>query len=179
MAKKKVLAIILSVIILAAIIFIVIRGNSFKMALKNEGLGVGTVHTTIEHAFDANGQEFKVIQTTTEKEEMAVAIVTKNKWGFWEVTSCDVESADLGYARVGWIQNAGMFQFEWHMVYCGNNAIKTIEFSEEHIPSNVTVNIQQTEEYYQIHVISFAEPEVLSELDVMSILKENKFIERK
>lgn len=62
------------------------------------------------------------------------------------------------------------------MIYSGNNALKLIEFTPGQIPDNVTVNIQQAGESYWIHLITFAEPDVLNSIDMKSILQDNQCI---
>lgn len=185
--KYKTLALI--IILLVIVVFFIIRANSFVFALKNEGLTTGDIHTVEEHDYDANGREFKVVQTTSKSGELALALLTKNQFGFWSVTQCDVATADKqrDSVRIGWIQDGGakrfthtenaIFEQEWHLAYCGANAIKRIEIFPEQMPANVTVNIQQDGELYWIHVISFAEGEVLNDFDLMTILEENGCIQ--
>ncbi|MDK2903106.1 MAG: hypothetical protein PWQ93_1025, partial [Clostridiales bacterium] len=65
---------------------------------------------------------------------------------------------------------------EWHYAYYGTNAIKLIEFLPGQIPCNVVMNIRQAGEKFCIHLITFADPAVISNINIEALLKENKCI---
>lgn len=65
-----------------------------------------------------------------------------------------------------------IFDFEWHMLYYGNNAIKLIEFLPGQIPENVAIDIRQAGNIYSIHLINFGDPYVLPNIDIYSLLLE-------
>ncbi|WP_163193569.1 hypothetical protein [Clostridium thermarum] len=182
--NKKEIAIV--AIILIGIAFLIIRANSFSIALRRAGLNPNYVRT-IEHDFGTNDEEFKVIETSSKDSKITLAIVTKNKLGFWKVSSFRGDDrVDPHFTSIAWVKGGGFKRFsptggtviehEWHYAYCGDNAIKEIEFLPGQIPENVTVNIQQGDSKFLVHVISFAEPEVLNGFDVKALLEENKCI---
>lgn len=45
---------------------------------------------------------------------------------------------------------------ESHYYYISHNAVAKIEIPENILPHNVTVDVNQSSEYYTIHVVSFA-----------------------
>jgi hypothetical protein len=182
--NKREVAIAVSLLI--GIIVLIIRANSFSIALRRAGLNPNHV-TTIEHSFDSDKQEFKVIETSSKDNKLILAIVTKNRLGFWSISNIRGDgTANPHFASIAWVKGGGfkrfsptedsVFQNEWHYAYCGDNATKQIEFLPGQIPENVTVNIQQGGSKFWIHVISFAEPEVLNAFDVKALLEENKCI---
>jgi hypothetical protein len=142
---------------------------------------------TIERSFDSNQQEFRVIKTSSKDREIVLAILTRDGLGFWTVTSVSGEAqADPHLESIGWIRGGGVrrfshsedpdFSHEWNLVYYGNNAIQHILFRPGQLPENVAVNIQQAGEEYLIHIISFADPEVLNSIDIPALLEENHSI---
>ena len=164
---------------------IIIRANSFQISLHRQGLGNQNVDI-IDHGFDNNKDEFKVIKTISNDNEIVLALMIKNKMGFWNISSIKASTTDSNLVTIGWVISGGakrfvytenaIFEQEWHLVYCGNNAKKLIEFFPGQIPENITVNIQQAGEEYCIHIISFAEPDVLNSFDVITLLKNNQCI---
>ncbi|WP_139906133.1 hypothetical protein [Clostridium thermarum] len=182
--NKRELAI--AAILFIAIIALIIRANSFSIALRMAGLNSNYVRI-IEHDFGTNDEEFKVIETSSKDSKITLSIVTKNRLGFWKVSSFrGDDTVDPHFTSIAWIKGGGskrfsstedsVFENEWHYAYCGDNAIKEIKFLPGQIPENVTVNIQQGGSKFWIHVISFADPGVLNRFDVKAILEENKCI---
>lgn len=177
---------VLSVLLLGVIAFFIFKINSFSFSLMRSGYNQNNVQT-IEHSFDSNKEEFKVIKTNSKNKEIVLAIITKNSMGIWNVTkTTESTSVNPNIASIAWINGGGAkrflftsdptFEHEWHYVYYGTNAVKFIEFLPGQIPENVTVNIQQAGVQFWIHIISFAEPEVLNSISVENLLKENKCI---
>ena len=136
---------------------------------------------------DSNGDVFRIVRIDTVDGEVALAYLTRKSMIFWTVTQLKTEKEQQkGFVGIGWIMSAGIkafeaqdeivFEREWHIIYVGNNAIKLIDIPQEKIPSNVTINVQQARAYYQIHVISFADPDPSNKVDVRDILLSEKLI---
>ncbi|MBZ4646474.1 MAG: hypothetical protein PWR27_1432 [Petroclostridium sp.] len=183
---KKSHIILLLVLIFAVIGFFVLQSCSFSLALVRAGLNIGDVED-IEHSYDSVMKEFKVIKTSSKKHEIVLALVTKDSMGFWEVKkTSEATSVRPNLVGIAWIRSAGakrfthtenaIFENEWHYVYYGTNAAKLIEFIPGQIPCNVTVNIRQAGQKFWIHLISFSEPDVISNINIEALLKENKCI---
>lgn len=183
---KKACIAILSISFLALIILLIVRATSFQIALNNSGFHSTDVYT-IEHSFDSNKNEFKIIQTVTKDDKLSLINLYRNQFGFWKISDANTtESNDPGFISIGWIQSSGakrflpaenaQFEKEWHMVYSGNNALKLIEFKSGQIPANVTISIQQAGALYWLHLITFAEPDILNSIDVKALLQENHCI---
>ena len=120
-----------------------------------------------------------------------MAIMTKNSSGVWNISNLDVEEPKKSkVVSVGWTQDGGLRRFvdtedvnfgqEWHFAYCGDNAIQKVELQKGQIPENVTVNIQQAGNLYWIHVISFADSDVINDFNanLIGVLEENGCIEK-
>ncbi len=116
-----------------------------------------------------------------------MAIITKNNLGFWTITSKSGKvAANPNLISIGWIRGGGAkrfiytenaeFENEWHIAYYGNKATKLIYFLPGQIPENVTVNIQQAGELFWIHIITFANPDVLNSIDIQTLLIKNQCI---
>ncbi len=175
------------VLILGLVVFFILRAFSFPLALRMSGLNP-RVTDRIEHSFDANGREFRVIKTESRDGGINLVLLTRNGLGFWCMESQSSNDGQPGPwpVSIGWIRSGGAkrfdfeenatFENEWHLAYYGNNAIKKIEFLPGQIPENVTVNIQQAGAVFSIHVVSFAEPDVLNRFNVPDLLIENHCI---
>ena len=181
--KKTVFLWVCVMVVVLAAIFLLVRGNSLSLALRQVELDPGSLHV-IHRGWDANGQEYQVLQTANSTGSLALVRCSRNVPGFWRVEDCNpVKDGERNYAQIGWMESGGVkrfihtespvFETEWHFAYSGNNALKLIELAPEQIPDNVTVNIQQAGALYWIYVISFAEPDVLNQFDVIGILREN------
>jgi hypothetical protein len=140
-----------------------------------------------EHSYDSNNDEFMVVSTRYKNSDITIVHLTKNKWGFWKIKNSqknkDIETDVLSYK---WLIHAGAKQFnyelnpyfekELHVLYYGTNALKLVKFKPGEIPENVTINIQQAGNVYYIHLISFADLELLNSIDIPEILLENAII---
>jgi len=188
---KKVYIIVIFILVTGIIVFNIFRINSFSLAIKKAGFNPYDV-IPLESDFDANGNEIKIIKTSSNKQEMALVYMVKNKMGFWSVgywsphQHPNGESQETQPVCISWMKPAGIkwygtdenitSAFEWHLLYYGNNAIKLIEFPPGQIPENVAVDIQQAHNEYIIHLIHFGAPDVLNNINMRSILLEAKCI---
>lgn len=137
----------------------------------------------IDTSNDENEKEFKVIKTRTNKNKDTLAILTKNALGIWKISETQENTEDSLMSTIGWVKKGELKRFsfkdggnienEWNVVYTGNNAAKLIYFNPGQLPENITVNIQQNGTSYLIHVISFADSDILSKFNVSAILEEN------
>ncbi len=182
----KKLCITLIIIFMAFIIINLLKMNSFSIALKMAGLNSYDIDE-IEHSYGYTEGEFKVIKTSTKDEKIVLAIVEKNKLGFWTVTTKREDKAILpNLYSVAWLRRGGakrysfsenaMFETEWHMAYYGDNAIDLIQFHPGQLPHNVTVNIQQAGKIFWVHVITYDDAKTFNSIDIPSLLLENKCI---
>lgn len=189
---KKTCIVVISIIAIVIIAFGIFRTNSFSFAIRRAGLNPYDV-IPLESSIDANGNEFRIIKTSSDKQEIVLAYMEKNRMGFWSVAyysppphPSEETSWDTKLVSIGWMKPAGIkrydaaedpiFETEWHQLYYGNNAIKLIEFLPGQIPDNVAVNIRQAGNEYSIHLIHFGNPDILNNIDMHSLLLEAKCI---
>ena len=95
-------------------------------------------------------------------------MLEKNRWGFWKFWY--EGSRDLRYTRMIWTKVAGFRSFneqledmdhffETIILYYGVNAVKKLELPLELFPPGTSVHIQQSNNSYFIHLISFENQE--------------------
>ena len=168
--------------------FFILQANSLSIALSSSNITYDNPRQIVELDTLTGEKDFKVLQSTTKDGELALVQLERNWLGFWEVINVNTPKNDAGqtYVSTAWVKGAGTqrytatdipeFVYEWHHVYCGNDALKRIHFSEGSLPQNITVNIQQIGEFYIIHTISFADPSELGSFSIPTYLKENGFI---
>lgn len=185
MKKKKFL--FLSVFLSIILIVFLIRAFSFELALWRSGLSTFGYNTIVHSFNNMNNCEYKVISTSTDKSDIVLVHLQKNKLGFWKVREKKEYIGDDDLVRADWMLSGGSkgydyrlgsdLEHEIHIVYCGKNAIRLIEFLPGQLPENTTANIQQAGDEFQIHLISFVSDFVeISNFDVKKVLEENKCI---
>lgn len=173
----------ISLIVIFLLLFLFIRSQSFSLALFFKGYHKGSIQY-FDQTYDANEDEMKVLTSTSNDKNIIILHMTKSKLGFWqERRSIDVKDPSTGISSYQWVHPAGSRrypfglngQFEWetHSLYCGSNAVKLIEFKPGQLPENVTVNVQQAGELYFIHLISYADLNIINDLDIPNILLDN------
>lgn len=188
---EKTCIVIISILTIVIIVCSILRMNSFSLALRRAGLNPYDV-IPLESDFDANGDEIKIIKSSSDKQEIVLVYMVKNKMGFWSVgyqspnPHPEGELDEIQPVYIGWMGPAGTkwyniggdtpFEMEYHLLYYGNNAIKLIEFLSGQIPNNVAVNIQQAGNEYSIHLIHFDVPDVFNNINMPSLLLEAKCI---
>ncbi len=171
--------IVLSVaaVLLAAIILLWI--NNYRLIIAINGLNSRDI---LYSGIDDIGSEYRVIETASNSNNVALAYLSKNKLGIWSLSSSAFYDKSTGQlACIGWMKQAGIKRFssaddpileiEWHRIYYGENAIKTISFLPGQIPDNIAVNVQQAGNRYSIHLISYESPDKLNSIDMKEILK--------
>lgn len=182
--------IILCILILSSLLitFFILQANSLTIALSSSNIESDNLREVVELDTLMGDKYFKVIQSTSKDGALALVQLEKNWLGFWEVIKVNTPKTDAGqtYASTAWVKGAGTqrytatdvpeFSYEWHYVYCGNDAMKWISFAEGTLPDNITVNVQQLGEFYIIHTVSFADPADLGGFSIPGYLKENGFI---
>ena len=185
--KKTVsrLLIILVILNFSFVCFALLYSNSLALALLAVGLRADDLHEVEEPTRRADDRVFCVVQTATTDEEPALALLVRNKIGFWTVENTRIANSDAPdqWVSMAWVLDAGGWQFdsadggknhwEWHFAYYGVNAVALVELLPGQIPENVTVNIQQQGNRYWIHVISFEESGENASFDIISLLEEN------
>lgn len=185
--KKPVsrLLIILVILNFSFVCFALLYANSLSLALLAAGLRADDLHEVEGPTRRADDRVFCVVQTSTEEDEPALALLVRNRIGFWTVENVETISSGGPFQWVSttWILDAGGWQFdsvdggknhwEWHFAYYGVNAVALLELLPGQIPENVTVNIQQQGNRYWIHVISFEESGENASFDIISLLEEN------
>jgi len=184
---KKTFKVLLLILGLILICFFIYKGNSFSFALANAGFNVSDIDT-LEHGFDNNNKEFKVIKTSTGKEKVVLAIMTKNKLGIWSISLIH-KNENNGVVSIGWFGDGGVKRYEQtenpiffnetHIVYYGTNAIKLIELLPDQLPDNVTVSVSQAGEIFSIHLLTRGDSDILNSINVVDLLIQNKCISNK
>lgn len=183
--KSKVPFALCIVAILILITLCLYKSNSFYFSIKQIGSnpkGVKVLRT----GTNMNNNEFRIIAMETKNKNIVLAMAEKNKFGFWKIlyTSPDVKLIENNIIKqpieIGWctplLQTNGVYvkpKIQIHLLYYGKNAIKPIKFSENQIPSNMKVEIEQTGSEYAIYITS----EESVNIDMRKILIDSKFIE--
>lgn len=178
MKKKTLVIFILS--ILAIVIMAILYFNSFNLSLAINKLSVKNQSELFAGVND-NDHMFKIIITTKDNSDI-LACVEKNSFGIWNITHQSQPSDGDDIISIPWLKTAGFRQFqgndemvfetEWHHLYYGKNALAPIDIDYETLPLNVTLNVQQTNETYLLHFVSYGDPDNLNQLDVTKMLKE-------
>ncbi|MCX7842999.1 MAG: hypothetical protein N2489_07995 [Clostridia bacterium] len=181
---KKVYIILPILLVIILICFFIYRENSFSFALIKSGFKTSDIDI-IEHGFDNNKDEFKVLKTSTDKEKVVLVKMTKSNLGIWSVSDIQ-KDANKGVVSIAWFGDGGVKRYEptenpiffteTHYVYYGTNASKLIEFFPNQIPENVTLSVQQAGKIFCIHLLSRGDPEQLSKIDIVKLLIKNKCI---
>jgi hypothetical protein len=127
----------------------------------------------LERGFNGNGNEFRVIKTSSEQEKIVLLIIEKKALGRWEISSV-ANASNTGYAVIGWMKSAGIrrfdikedsvFETEAHLLYYGNDATGYIDIDSEKLPSGVAVNVRQSGGNYSIHFVSYGDLNGLNEV---------------
>ena len=179
MKHKALIALSSATIVLAFAIFIILQCNSQEIALKQAGVNTSYIYQIEELDINAN-QEFRILAAMMNDKRPVLIHMEKNRLGFWFIRNIEYDSA-IGFEKIGWINRSGTRRYaatdvpqidhEFHLAYCGNNALKLIEFPQASIPQNVTVTIHQVGSFYTVHVISFDEDQ-LNNLDVFTTMQE-------
>ncbi|MBQ9767172.1 MAG: hypothetical protein IJW37_03620 [Lachnospiraceae bacterium] len=152
---------------------------SFPLCALVNGYRISETHC-IDYAYDANGKEFRVIQTRDRDDVPVLAVFTKNSLGFF----CETKKAEGGDVcpQLMWSKDLSPLavpgEWEWHSVYYGTDAIAEVKIFADQIPDNVIVSVSHpsVESDYMIHCISY-DAASISGFDVRSVLKENGCIE--
>ena len=181
--KKAVICIIVLCFVLISTF--ILAALSENIALAYAGVDTKKMMQPIIELGVMDDVPYKVLRATTNNDEPVILRLTK-KLGFWQIDRLEKVRKGQTYAAHGWAITAGfqknsdedryLFNKEWHYVCTGNDAQKQIEIPNELIPENTTINIQQSGEFYLIHVVSFGDPEHFQQLNIPAYLKENGFI---
>ena len=185
MNSGSILISIITVLILAFLFFIN-TNMSFNWALRSNNLL--TTGNIIHESTNLNGSEIIIFQTS-ERESGYPTIVhlTRNSIGLWYIDTLLEPSLEYNIISTGWIESVALNTFdavisnyfEWHNVYYGNNAIQKISDDLlEFIPSGISVRTWQSENEFFIHLTSsFGRYDLLNNLDLKTILRENGFVQ--
>ena len=178
MKARKILVICIgTLLVLLATAVIVWKTHGFSATVYFANLNTAPISYVEQLDIDSNGDEFCVFQTRTREGDLALAYATRDKLGFWHVNRVKSANATQKHTSLAWVKGAGIrrfshldapiFEQEWHFVYCGDDAIRSIELLPGQLPNNSTVNIQQTGETYLIHLIVFSSEEL--DLDMLNL----------
>lgn len=164
-----------------ALAYAVLSANSYALALNS--IGYKEKYTEIiDCGIDWNGMEYRVVADYPGIDgHVGAAYLTKNAVGFWQVSrKNDVENG--GNRVCSWRDTISLRRFsiadkltneyESHLLYCGNNAIKNIEIPPEALPTNVAVHIYQAGEVYMLHFVTFGEMDATNQINCTAILED-------
>lgn len=163
----------LIMLILSIAIFVIGTTQSYGLALRDAGIyKEGSV--TVDSGINNNNDEYRIVAEYTSGENSKIAYLFRNWLGFWRVDR--VEELNMSWINVIGINrfqvsDAVNLQYETHLLYCGNNAIKRIEQSGMQLPNNVAVSVYQAGSTYMLHFISYGDADVLNEIDPTILLK--------
>lgn len=151
--------------------------NRWNIALYS--IGFPPSASMIYEGIDANGDNYRVVAYTNGEKGGNLALMTENRFGWWEATQVSSQTDQNELARISWMGPAGFRyaedgkfdpDFEFHAVYCGNNAVGPVFPITEKLPPNVTVNVQQSGAFYLLHFVSFGPESPLNGLSVKELL---------
>jgi|LGVF01.2.fsa_nt_gb hypothetical protein len=174
----------LQIIIMGIILVLVLRTFSLKIALITQGYDIRFTET-IEYSLDYKNNEMTVLRTKSDQSDIVLVMLTKNKFGFWSLESCDESSSTNQIISLGWFEPAevrvfGMnnytLQHEIHTIYAGNNAQKLIELDDGQLPENVLLSINQSNEKYTIYVTRYIGSGESNDFNPIDLLIQNKII---
>ena len=191
MKRRKTAIVVISTILLFTCL---LYFNSFNFALSTAGIDHVNYYEIDPSGIDLMGNEYKVILSTSaaDPETLAVAVVTKNSLGLWQVTGCSTTNPHnpdtvvyhwMGYR--GTLQPTeealkdGLMsdQLEYHVVLCGKNPKKQVGLRKDQIPYNVTFNVQRNGDLYWVHAMTYGESTNLDTFDIRALLEGNGCIE--
>lgn len=167
MEKTKRLIIKLAVLLAIVAVLFVLSFIGYQHALR----GVKTKNAILlDSGVDSNDLEYRVVLERKNDVGVRIAYQNKNAWGIWKDRNVEDRTfAQVGLVAMGWANVAGFkrfavddthpVEFETHIVYCGNNAVKQISIPPDMLPDNLTVNIQQCGSFYILHFITFGDSE--------------------
>lgn len=184
--KRKRQFILLFCIVVTLIFLIFFYYNSYRGVLGRYELRDAKI---IQIGIDANDNVFRVVCQTGDAPKAAT--ITKMFPGYWKVTSIkNTVDSKTGIFSYTWVTSAGFnyfntekldethvnFLWEYHNLYYGSNAVKPIELVE-YLPPNVTVHIQQANDTYLLHFITFGKEYALADIHIDEILKKSGCIQ--
>lgn len=182
--KRVTLVTILSLLLLS-MLYAIVCGISEKLALISIGVEILSPIREVVSMDVVDGNAVRILQCETEDDNIVIVRMVKNEVFFWQIT--DMSKAEKnGYAQISWDKDAGTQRFsatdipkfyrEYHCVYSGANAVRRIEIPVDAVPKNMTVNIEQANNVYVIHVLYFAEKETPVTFDVMDYIRQQGMI---
>lgn len=150
--------------------------NSFEIALSLSGLSAEYAYS--DSGIDVNGRQLKIISGYSDDEPIW-AYMQKNALGLWSVVYAAKES--IGWMKPAWIRRFSVtdnpvFEFESHIYYYGNDAIKLIDSSKLDLPQNAAVNVQQAGEKYWVHIVTFVGDDASFSVNVHQLLSDAGFV---
>ena len=182
---KIIWLVVIAVLLLAVIVFLVLRASSFERVLSNADLDDWSVRYLDRYESGQRNSTDKVTAyfytKTVSDGKLALVHATRNFWGFWSIKDVVKARDDTGIGMSWEGEAAGQYawdamdepmQIEYHYAYIGENALRRVVIKEEQLPVNAAVRISQSYNEYQIHVVHISiEGEV--DVDFGAILREN------
>ena len=175
------------IIPLAVLLFLIIQlvfVNSYRIVLWSNGI-VKKNTDIIDIGIDDNGLKFCVIKSSDMAKNIKLVHMTQNEIGLWKLDYILGKLAEeTGLLEMRWTRVASVrrfsieddipIEYETHLLYNGSNAQRKIRLSDlGELPNNVTVNIQQSEAEFTLHIIGFGDYDMLSDVHVSDMLKKN------
>ena len=172
--KSRAAGIVYIVIAIALVALWITYLNRWNIALSSIDFSPSATSTVCE-GFDANGDHYRMVTC-----HESLALLTENGFGWWKASLVSNPNSQDGLSRISWMIPAsiryaedGSFAPDWefHDVYCGNNAAGPVSPITAKLPPNVTVNVWQSGSSYLLHFISFGRESPLSGLSVGELLQ--------
>lgn len=175
--KKVILCLVIPI---ALLILGIVYLNRWSIALYSIGFSPSAT-SIIYGGIDANGDNYRVVVCPGNGEYENLALLTENCFGWWKATQVSNPVGQNELGRIAWTNVAGFrcaapggkieVDFEFHAVYCGDNAVGPISPITAKLPPNVTVDIYQSGSSYLLHFISFGGGSALNGLSVEVLLR--------
>lgn len=175
---RRAMTVLACVLLIAA--FFVLRAFSFEIAIATSELNPDYLQVVQEPVMDDSGQFFQIVFSRTGDGDGALARLTKNALGFWQMDVVERATPDrpYGVAQITWSEVITSFYGSeicmthvYHTVYAGTNANGSFEqLPYGELPGNVTVFATQNHNNYYLHVITVL-PDGGKPFEILPLLK--------
>jgi len=159
---KRSIKVVISSLFILSITLLILWGNNYSIVLMTNGYD--TDNKVLLESVDNNEELSRIIKAEKDGKPELVNL-TRNGMGLWKIEYSVARDEGeplaiswkraVGIRRFG-IYDGGVFEWEWHYIVCGDDAVAKIDIKEQ-LPKNVTVNIQQTDSEYILHFVSFSD----------------------
>jgi hypothetical protein len=160
---------------LAILLLVGIHACNYHMSLLISGY-IGQEISIVSIGIDDNNHEFRVVVKKSQGQYEKTGYFSKNEYGIWQ-KQYESSEAYKGVFAFSWTRISGIrgygnmtVQTEWenHIVYCGNNAVRLLPSLNQYLPDNVIVSVNQSQNSYMIHLTFY---DHIESIDIYEVLE--------